>query len=129
MLYLTGKLEAEAKVKQEEHREVSSREGLILDFVDKQVPADWAKWPIERRRDFWAGQHHTQEGHKVELVDRDRVCAAEVWCELFNSNIRDMKTPDTREINGILSRMTGWKRQNGPKRFGPYNLQRGFFKE
>lgn len=129
VLYLTGKLEAEAKVKQEEHREVSSREGLILDFVDKQVPADWAKWPIERRRDFWAGQHHTQEGHKVELVDRDRVCAAEVWCELFNSNIRDMKTPDTREINGILSRMTGWKRQNGPKRFGPYNLQRGFFKE
>lgn len=128
VLYLTGKLEAEAKVKQEEHREVSSREGLILDFVDKQVPADWAKWPIERRRDFWAGQHHTQEGHKVELVDRDRVCAAEVWCELFNSNIRDMKTPDTREINGILSRMTGWKRQNGPKRFGPYNLQRGFFK-
>ena len=128
VLYLTGKLEAEAKVKQEEHREVSSREGLILDFVDKQVPADWAKWPIERRRDFWAGQHHTQEGHKIELVDRDRVCAAEVWCELFNSNIRDMKTPDTREINGILSRMTGWKRQNGPKRFGPYNLQRGFFK-
>lgn len=128
VLYLTGKLEAEAKVKQEEHREVSSREGLILDFVDKQVPADWAKWPIERRRDFWAGQLHTQEGHKVELVDRDRVCAAEVWCELFNSNIRDMKTPDTREINSILSRMNGWKRQNGPKRFGPYNLQRGFFK-
>lgn len=128
VLYLTGEVEEQARAKQEEHREVSVREGLILDFVEKQVPADWSKWSIDRRRDFWAGQLHTQEGGKIELVDRDRISAVEIWCELFNSNAKDMKPMDTREINAILASIKGWKRYGGPKRFGPYNLQRGFYR-
>ena len=128
-LYLTGALDAEAKIKQEEHREASVREGLIMEFAERQVPADWAKWSLDRRRDFWAGAAHTQEGATLELVDRDRITAIEVWCELFNGSIRDMKPADTREINGVLSMMKGWKRNGNPLRFGPYNLQRGFIKK
>lgn len=128
-LYLSGTVEAEAKVKQEEHREASAREGLIQAFVEKQVPSDWGKWGIDRRRDFWAGQLHMQDGQSVELVDRDRICAVEVWCELFNGNVKDLKNTDTREINAVLSNLKGWKRFGGPVRFGPYNIQRGFYKE
>ena len=128
-LYLSGTVEAEAKVKQEEHREASAREGLIQAFVEKQVPADWGKWGIDRRRDFWAGQLHTQDGQSIELADRDRICAVEVWCELFNGNVKDLKNTDTREINAVLSNLKGWKRFGGPVRFGPYNSQRGFYKE
>lgn len=128
-LYLSGTVEADAKIKQEEHREASAREGLIQAFVEKQVPSDWGKWGIDRRRDFWAGQLHTQDGRGVELVDRDRICAVEVWCELFNGSIKDLKNTDTREINAVLSNLKGWKRFGGPVRFGPYNSQRGFYKE
>ena len=46
-LYLSGDVEQEAKIKQEEHREVSVREGMIEEFVEKQVPVDWAKWPLD----------------------------------------------------------------------------------
>ena len=128
-LYLTGALDAEAKIKQEEHREASVREGLIMEFAERQVPADWAKWSLDRRRDFWAGAARTQEGATLELVERDRITAIEVWCELFNGSMRDMKPADTREINGVLSMMKGWKRNGNPLRFGPYNLQRGFIKK
>lgn len=128
-LYLSGTVEADAKLKQEEHREASAREGLIQAFVEKQVPSDWGKWGIDRRRDFWAGQLHMQDGQSVELVDRDRICAVEVWCELFNGNVKDLKNTDTREINAVLSNLKGWKRFGGPVRFGPYNIQRGFYKE
>lgn len=124
-LYLTGSVEAEAKLKQEEHREVSVREGLIQEFAERQVPSDWAKWSLDRRRDFWAGQLHTQEGG-VQLVGRDRISAVEVWCELLGGSIRDMKPADTREINAVLANMAGWKRGENPLRFGPYNQQRGF---
>ena len=65
----------------------------------------------------------------IELVDRDRISAVEVWCELFNGNVRDMKPADTREINAVLSMMKGWKRNDNPLRFGPYNLQRGYVKK
>lgn len=129
VLYLSGDIEAEAKLKQEEHREVSVREGLILAFVEKQVPVDWAKWSIDRRRDFWAGQLHTQEGQSVELVERDRIAAIEIWCELFNGSAKDAKTADIREINAILASMDGWKRSETVLRVGPYNVQRGFVRK
>ena len=125
-LYLTGEVEAEAKLKQEEHREVSVREGIIQAFVEKQVPADWSRWTIDRRRDYWSGATHTPEGESLELVDRDRITAVEVWCELFNGNVKDMKRTDTREINAVLERMDGWRRSETVLKVGPYNVQRGF---
>ena len=128
-LYLTGALETEAKLKQEEHREASVREGLIMEFAERQVPADWTKWSIDRRRDYWAGAAHTQEGTTIELIDRDRISAVEVWCELFNGNVRDMKSADTREINAVLSMMKGWKRSDKVLRCGPYDVQRGFIRK
>lgn len=128
-LYLAGILDAEARSKQEEHREASVHEGLIMEFVERQVPADWAKWSLGCRRDFWAGAAHTQEGTTLELVDRDRITALEVWCELFNGSMRDMKPVNTREINSVLGTMKGWKRSKNPLRFGPYNLQRGFIRK
>lgn len=39
-LYLSGELERAAKEEQESHREHSTREGMILDFLDQRVPAD-----------------------------------------------------------------------------------------
>ena len=127
-LYLTGAIETEAKLKQEEHREASVREGIILEFMERKVPADWNKWSIDRRRDFWAGAAHAQEGSNIELVDRDRISAVEVWCELFNGNVRDMKTADTREINAVFAAAKEWKRSDKPLRFGPYNVQRGYIR-
>ena len=121
-LYLTGEVEKEAQRRQESHREASPKEGLIEEFVSRQVPDDWSRWPLDRRRDFWANNATGD----YNLVDRDRICALEVWCELFFSNQRDIKPQDVREINATLANMQGWKRSRNPLRCGPYNLQRGF---
>jgi predicted P-loop ATPase len=124
ILYLTDKIEEQARERQEQHREVSVKEGPILDFVAKQVPDDWAKWPIDRRYDFWAQTAHGE----INLVERDRICALEVWCEVFHGSAKDIKNMDTREINAILANMRGWKRADRPLRFGPYGVQRGYIK-
>lgn len=121
-LYLTDEVEKEAQRRQESHREASPKEGLIEEFVSRKVPDDWSKWPLDRRRDFWANNATGD----YNLVDRDRLCALEVWCELFFSNQRDIKPQDVREINATLANMQGWKRSRNPLRCGPYNLQRGF---
>lgn len=123
-LYLSGAIEEAAKIKQEEHREVSSREGIIRDFLEKQVPEYWSKWPLDKRRMFWAGA--VQDN--VKLVDRDRICAVEIWCEALGGSIREMKNADTREINRCLSLMPGRKRSSVSMRMGTYGVQRGFLK-
>ena len=97
-LFLKGELEDAAKQKQEEHREVSTREGVILDFLDRQVPEDWQSWPLDRRRMFWGGAVQGE----VKLVDRDRVCALEVWCEALDGKQRDIRYSDTAGNQSII---------------------------
>ena len=125
-LYLSGEVAQTALFKQEEHRETSVREGLIAEFVERPVPEDWQKWTLDRRVDYWhlPGNDTAEAGEG--LVPRDRICAAEIWCELFGGRIRDMRTQDTREINATLARLPGWKRSDAALRCGPYNVQRGF---
>lgn len=122
-LFLSGEVEQYAIGKQEEHREADAQEGLITEFVAKPVPDDWLKWPLDRRRDFWSGM---AEGGSYTMVKRDRICAAEVWCELYGKNISDMRKSDARDINAILARMHGWERAT--LHFGlSYGIsQRGF---
>jgi predicted P-loop ATPase len=121
-LYLRGELEEAAKAKQEEHREVSTREGIVLDFIAKQVPSDWAKWPLDRRRMYWAG---AVQGD-LKLVDRDKVCALEVWCEALDGKQKDIRYIDTAEINGILEACEGWRKAEKTMRFGYCGVQRGY---
>ena len=124
-LYLPKELQATAEAEQEEHREASPREGIIEDFVNKQVPADWSKWPIDRRRLYWGG---SIVGEKPELVPRDRVCALEVWCEALGGDAKQMKYSDAQEINDTIARLPEWERSKKAVRVGPYGPQKGLVK-
>ena len=123
-LFLKGDLEEMAKAKQEEHREVSTREGIITEFLSKQVPEDWQSWPLDRRRMFWGG---AVQGD-IKLVDRDRVCALEVWCEALDGKQKEIRYSDTAEINSIIETLGGWEKGKSALRFGYCGAQRGFLK-
>lgn len=123
-LYLSGAIEEDAKIKQEEHREASSREGVVREFLERKVPDDWNKWPLDKRRMFWAD---AVQGD-IRLVERDRVCALEVWCEALGGQIKEMKNADTREINAIIAATPGWEKSMSTLYFGPHGTQRGFIR-
>lgn len=123
-LYLPAELEKAAREEQEAHREYSPREGVIRDFIDQPIPADWSSWSLERRRMFWSGGIVDKDN--LPLVRRDRICALEIWCEALESDQRFMKYQDTQEVNGILSMLEGWGKMKNPARFGYCKLQRGY---
>ena len=125
-LYLTGEIAEAAKEKQEEHREASSREGIVREFMERDIPDDWSKWSLDKRRMYWGGV--TMGSDNIRLVKRDRICALEVWCEAFGGNIKEMKNADTRELNAIMAATPGWKKSACTRHFGPYGTQRGFNK-
>lgn len=121
-LFLMGEIEADAKVQQEAHREISSKEGVIIDFLDKQVPEDWQQWPLDRRRMFLGGQVTGE----VKLAPRDRVCALEIWCEAFGGQAKDFRYSEAAEINDILRTLPEWEKTPNGLRFGYCGKQRGF---
>jgi putative DNA primase/helicase len=124
-LFLSGEAEMEAKQQQENHRESNAKEGIIREFVERQVPVGWEKRSIGERRLYWSGEFGSGN---AETVERDRICAAEIWVECLGGDIKYMKRGDTLEINNILSDIPGWKRHNSVTRFGCYGVQRGFTK-
>lgn len=124
-LYLSGEAEQIALEEQETHREHSAREGLIIDFLERQVPEDWYRWSLDRRRMYWGGGMATDG---IKLVERDRICALEVWCEAIGGDYKGMKYSDAAEINNVILMMKGWKRQKSPRKFGYCGSQRGFEK-
>ncbi len=122
-LYLEGAAEEEAKVQQEDHREISPREGIIREFVERKLPEDWQKRTLAERLTYWGNAFGAAEGS----VERDRICAAEVWCEAFKGDIKQMQRKDAVEINSILENLDGWERDKTSARYGTlYGLQRGF---
>jgi putative DNA primase/helicase len=123
-LYLSKEVEAQAFEQQESHRETSGKEGVIFDFLEKKIPANWAQLDLINRRMFLAGG--SQQTGEIELVPRDKVCAVEIWVECFGGDQKYMKRQESSEINSILSMARGWKRNKAARRYGPYGAQKGF---
>lgn len=122
-LYLSGELAEYAYQQQESHMEDNPLEGLLLDFLEKKVPHDWDKWPLDRRRDFWSG---CAEGGSYTLVERAQVSVAEIKGELpviFGNDLKDKRLDS--EIRKIL-RHNGWRDVQTARKITGYGSQRCF---
>lgn len=121
-LYLTGEALRISMEMQEEHRESSEWEGLILDFLDVRVPYSWDKMDVPDRKMFLNGNTKLDE----PTYPIDKVCIMEVWVECLGGDQRFLRPQDRAKIGGILARVQGWERIKTNARFGPYGRQKGF---
>lgn len=126
-LYLSKDVEALAEEQQESHRESHAKEGIIREFIDKKIPSEWDSYDLMKRRQFWAGTLKLPA--EEVLVDREKVCAVEIWQECFNGDPKYMKRQDSTEINNIMGNIKGWKRNKSSRRYGFYGTQKGFERE
>lgn len=125
-LFLPKEIEKMAEEMQEKHRETSGKEGIIREFLSRKVPDNWNTMKLSDKRMFLNGNLAAREGST--LVDRNRVCAVEIWAECFGGDPRFMQRRDSVEINNILMEFKDWEKMKTPGRFGAYGLQRGFSK-
>lgn len=120
-LYLSPELEAEAEWRRQEHMVRDPLEGIIEEFLERPVPADWLKWNLDRRLIYWGGGMQ----YDGPLVQRDRICAAEIWRECLGER-KAIPRQDAARINAILSKMPGWERVSTLRVGGNYGTQKGF---
>lgn len=115
-------MEQLARAEQDRHREANVKEGVIREFLDKKIPDNYYELPLSSRRTFWGGGMQTDS----LLIQRNKVCALEVWCECFGGDVKNMRRADAMEINQILANLDGWERNSSMRRFGYCGRQRGF---
>ena len=123
-LYLPKEIELLAVEQQDAHKESSGKEGMIREFLEREIPGNWEQTPIHQRKMFWASGGRA-EGN-ISLVPREKVCAMEIWTECLGGDPKYFKKGDSAEINGILSGIKGWKKNKSKRRFGPYGILAGF---
>lgn len=124
-LFLTGEAKEIAEMEQDNHRESNAKEGLILEFLEKEIPVDWYSRELSEKRLILNGN---MDLSNVKLMKRTKICAIEIWCECFGSDPRYMQRKDSIEINGILDTFKEWKKCKKAIRFGSYGHQRGYEK-
>lgn len=118
-LYMSGDALVEAAVKQEEHTELDDKVGLILNFLDMRLPANWAEMDLLDRKAF-INDASFKPGTEV----REYISTAEIWCELLNKPKEDMSKYNSREINEILRGLKNWEKTKSPRILPIYGIQR-----
>ncbi len=123
-LYLDNpEVAAMAKAVQEAHAIHSAKEGIIRDFLEKEIPDNWEKLDLTMRRNYWNGGLKPVD---CTYKKRDRVCAVEIWCEALGGDARNFRRQDAQEINGILSKIEGWEKAKNALKYGTgYGAQKG----
>ena len=126
-LHLTNELEAMANQEQVAALESDVREGMIAEYLNALLPADWEDMDISVRRAFLRGDMLTA-GNRVGTVKRTAVSAVEIWAECFGRDPAAIRRSDTYDIFGMLMKIGGWEKfagnKNGLIRRPPYGPQR-----
>ena len=124
--YLSPAVEVMAKEIQDQHTEMNGKQGLVENFLELLLPEDWDSRDLEARMLFLSGGFGDgEEG----IVKRDRVCAIEIWQELFHGDPKSFTPLQSREINNMLRRIPGWEPSSGRNCGKPYGRQRCFVRK
>jgi putative DNA primase/helicase len=126
-LYLEPELERVAFEMQADHSEKDDREGIISNYLEKLLPADWDEKDIYERREFLRddADNILPEG----TVKRTRVCVAEIWCEVMGGHLKEMTRLNTNDLHNIMRKMKGWHEYKTKALFPIYGVQKSYFRD
>lgn len=124
--YLSENAEALARDIQSAHTEQNGKQGVVENFLETLLPKNWDERDLDGRLMFYNGGFG---GDEKGTERRDRVCALEIWAELFKGDLRAYTQIQAREITGILRQIPGWKFYGSTYCGKPYGKQRAFVRD
>lgn len=124
-LYLDANLSKMAWKEQREAMEIDEREGMIREYLDILLPENWDELNLYERRNYLNGDEFGAV-EKNGIIERQRVCIAEIWCECFGKDKGSLKRQDSNEITTIMARIEGWGKSNIAMRFSLYGVAKGY---
>ena len=119
-------MEELARKVQADHTEANGKLGLIENFLNTPLPEGWDDMDLEARLMFWGGGFGEKQ---VGTVPRSKVCALEIWQELFKGDPKGYSQAQAREIIGLLRMIPGWRLSTSVNCGAIYGRQRGFVKD
>lgn len=121
-LYLPDYLIPEAEAAQKDAMEMDDRKGLVENYLDLKLPANWDSMDLFARRQYV--QDPDSPTAPKGVVQRTEVSNAEIWCECFGQDLAKIQQRDSYQIAAIMKSIDGWDRPEGRRRIKGYGRQR-----
>ena len=129
-LYLEGDVAQAATAAQTEAAESDDRTGIVAEYLDKVLPANWDTLPLGARRIYLDGGilpgEYKQSNMWEHAGPRETVSKIEIWAECFGRDPDAMKRSDSYDIAAIMAQIDGWENTGTSKRLPIYGKQRVF---
>ncbi|NCB42169.1 MAG: hypothetical protein EOM59_06075 [Clostridia bacterium] len=122
-LYLEGDILEEAEKAQKGAMETDERVGMVEEYLNTPLPADWDDMDLFARRNYLNGSEFGGTQH-IGTITRTSVSNAEIWCECLNHSLPELKTTDSYQIAALMAQINGWERTTNIKRLPIYGRQR-----
>jgi putative DNA primase/helicase len=122
-LYLEGDILEEAEKAQKGAMETDERVGMVEEYLNMPLPADWDDMDLFARRNYLNGSEFGGTQH-IGTITRTSVSNAEIWCECLNHSLPELKTTDSYQIAALMAQINGWERTTNIKRLPIYGRQR-----
>jgi predicted P-loop ATPase len=117
-LYLSKEMEQVAREIQEAYEEENPKVGIVAEYLDRLLPAEWDDWDVYARRQWL-------ETDAEGVTPRETVCTLEIWTEALGGNPDKFDRYAGKEIADILAKLPEWRHQgNRQKTIRPYGRQR-----
>lgn len=122
-LLLPKELEAELNSIREAYNEVDEWQGIIEEFLNKRLPANWGALGIEQRKNFF--QVNDDSTYALRTILRSKICVAEILNECPYLGIRGIVTKVERNrIGAVMRNLPEWEKTKCTVNFGPYGKQK-----
>ena len=123
-LFLDEKETAVTEQQQEKFTEEDVVSGIIQNYLETRVPADWNSMSPESR---YTWRQELADGMVPAGTERiDEVCSAQLWVEAFGRRLGDQRRADLLIITGSMKRMPGWEAMPSRNRVQHYGPQLTF---
>lgn len=98
-------------------------EGLLLEYLDTPLPANWEELSPEARRDYIQGDSLIDRS--TCTLQRASVCLTEIRVELFGADRRKLGGNDleSRRVANLMNNLKGWKKSRKKLRVPGYGPQ------
>ncbi|MCQ9341320.1 virulence-associated E family protein [Corynebacterium phoceense] len=127
-LYLEGDVAQAATAAQTEAAESDDRTGIVAEYLDKVLPANWDTLPLGARRIYLDGGILPGEYKQSDMWEhagpRETVSKIEIWAECFGRDPDAMKRSDSYDIAAIMAQIDGWENTGDREHLPLYGRQR-----
>ena len=129
-LFLTDAVAEAALDIQAASIEADDRTGIVVEYLEKQLPSNWDVLPLNIRRIYLENGHVPEQFNNgmafggQTYAPRDSVSKIEIWSECFGRDTDQLRKIDSHEISAIMAQIDGWQDSGKRKRLPIYGQQR-----